>query len=1125
MTRKPFIYLLCAGLLLAAGAFSSQAQEKPMFEGVEGLVMAGYQGWFNAEGDGAGLGWKHYEKNHEFKPGWCTIDLWPETTEYEKLYKTDFRYDDGSPAYVFSSRDKSTTYLHFKWMRDYGIDGVYMQRFIASLRTQDRRNNYNGILDNAIKASEKYERAICVMYDLSGIKSEEISILIDDWKYLSHTKKITSGKTYLRHNGKPLVAVWGAGFDDNRKYSLDDVQKVVEFLKNEGCSVLLGVPTHWRSLKMDTMPDTKLHEIIEMVDIVHPWFVGRYNYESYDNFKSLIAEDMKWCEAHGKTYMPVVFPGFSWYNLKGGVAAPQNSIPRLGGKFLWKQVASAVEMGAKCLYIAMFDEIDEGTAIFKCANKVPVGESPFLTYEGCEPDRYLWLAGMAGKALRKEIEINEEMPQRKMPVDYVNPYMGNISHLLVPTYPTVHLPNGMMRIYPERADYTSDLVKGLPLIVTSHRGRSAFNLSFGQGKDKKIEPVYKYRYDNEKIKPYSYSVYFEEEEVAAEYAPSYHSGLYELTFENPQEAAFLVLNSPSGKMVYKDGNVTGYQDIDGGVRVYLHAEFSQEPSSFQEMEHGKGGYVVVRFNEGTEKIGIRYGVSFISAEKAAENMNAEIRDYDIVGAAQRARNIWNECLGKIEVCGSDDNAKTVFYTSLYRFYERMVCISEGDEYYSAFDGKVHKDKTPFYTDDWVWDTYHAAHPLRILIDPEKETDMLNSYLRMAEQLPDHWMPTFPEVTGDSRRMNCNHSVAIMLDAWRKGVRGFDLKKAYQYSKAGITEKTLAPWSGCKRGKLTDFYWENGYLPALGNGEMETSEEVNPNEKRQPVAVTLGTSFDEWCLAGLAGELGLKKDAKKFREGSFNYRNLFNTNTLFFHPKDSKGNFIEPFDYERSGGMGARDAYDENNGWVYRWYIQHNIADLVDLYGGKEIFIKELDKTFATPIAGSKFSFFAQLPDHSGNVGQFSMANEPSMHIPYLYCYAGSPWKTQKRVRGLISEWFRNDLMGLPGDEDGGGMSSFVVLSMLGFYPVTPGLPLYVIGSPWFKEAKVNLGNGKSLTIKCENYSPDNKYIQSARLDGKALDRCWFTHEEICNGALLEFVMGNKPNKEWSKDCVPPSFEM
>lgn len=408
MKSKHFMLVLTVSILSGVSCDASRHN----YDSVEGLVLAGYQGWFNAEDDGAGLGWKHYQKNNEFYPGCCSIDLWPDVSEYEKTYPTDFRMADGSVAEVFSSHDRSTTMLHFKWMEEYGIDGVFMQRFVTSLRTEKGKDNYNHILTNALDASDKYGRAICVMYDLSGISSDETWMLEEDWKELQDSCKITERANYLHHNGKPLVAVWGAGFNDNRKYGNEDVDRLVDFLKDRGCSVLLGVPTHWRTLGMDTMSDPKLHSIIEKVDIVHPWFVGRFNYESYDRFIDHIRLDMQWCKEHGKTYMPVVFPGFSWYNLKNGVAAPLNSIERMGGKFLWKQVYNAIELGAKTLYVAMFDEMDEGTAIFKCANDVPVGESPFLSYEGCEPDRYLWLAGMAGKCLKGEMEAEAEMPER-----------------------------------------------------------------------------------------------------------------------------------------------------------------------------------------------------------------------------------------------------------------------------------------------------------------------------------------------------------------------------------------------------------------------------------------------------------------------------------------------------------------------------------------------------------------------------------------------------------------------------------------------------------------------------------------------------------------------------------------
>ncbi|MEN6323694.1 MAG: glycoside hydrolase family 92 protein, partial [Proteiniphilum sp.] len=321
-------------------------------------------------------------------------------------------------------------------------------------------------------------------------------------------------------------------------------------------------------------------------------------------------------------------------------------------------------------------------------------------------------------------------------------------------------------------------------------------------------------------------------------------------------------------------------------------------------------------------------------------------------------------------------------------------------------------------------------------------------------------------------------------------------------------------SGKPAGELDKFYKEHGYIPALREGEEETIPEVHGFERRQPVAVTLGTSYDEWCLAQLAKELGLMDDYAYFMDASFNYRNLFNKETGFFHPRDKNGAFIQPFDYRYSGGIGARGYYDENNGWIYRWDVQHNIPDLIDLMGGKDQFVHNLDEMFVTPLGKSKYEFYSQLPDHTGNVGQFSMANEPSLHIPYLYNYAGAPWKTQKRIRSLIHEWFRNDLMGVPGDEDGGGMSSFVVFSQMGFYPVTPGSPEYSIGSPFFNHARIDLGNGKFFEIEAVNNSPENKYIQSATLNGKPLNKPFIHHNEIMKGGKIIFKMGNKANRNW-----------
>lgn len=728
---------------------------------------------------------------------------------------------------------------------------------------------------------------------------------------------------------------------------------------------------------------------------------------------------------------------------------------------------------------------------------------------------------------------------QKTPVDYVNPYIGNISHLLVPTYPTVHLPNSILRVYPERENFTGNTIRGLPLIITSHRGSSAFNLSPYQGKIQDAKSVIDYVYDQEVIKPYFYKVYLDDYDIQVQFAPSHQSGIYALNFKNEAEPPYLIFNTRNGTLRNLGKAIQGYQDIGNGTKVYIYLETDIKPELVGTHQQDKidsasltttGGnaYFILKYPPKTSSLKVRYGISFISEEQAKNNLRREIADYNLEKVANDGKKVWNNTLNKIAVTGANETDKTIFYTSLYRTYERMINLSEDGKYFSAFDGKIHDDKgIPFYTDDWIWDTFRAAHPLRVIIEPKMEGDIINSFIRMAEQMPNQWMPTFPEVNGDSRRMNSNHGVATVIDAYNKGLRGFDLEKAYLFCKAAITEKTLAPWSSKPAGILDQFYKDNGYFPCLDPGEKESVPEVQGGEKRQPVAVTLGTVYDEWCLGNIAQVLGKKEDADYFLKRSLNYHKIFNPKTLFFHPKDKNGEFMPNLDYRFPPGIGGRDAYDENTGYVYRFDLLHNIGDLVNLTGGNQAFVNALEDMYNTPLGWGRPDFYHIYADHTGNVGQFSMGNEPAMHIPYLYSYAGQPWKTQKRVRSLLKMWFRDDLMGVPGDEDGGGLTSFVVFSMIGFYPVTPGLPMYVLGSPAFETAKLNLGNGKSFEVVCFNYSPENKYIQSAKLNGQEWNKSWFSHEELEKGGKLEITMGKYPNKQWASgvESIPPSFKM
>ena len=418
--KRLFIYALIFVLI----SFASNAQQKhakeSRFMSYKGLVMAGYQGWFNCEGDGADRGWTHYNKGGKFEDGSCTIDYWPEMDEYKVKYKTPFKFADGSPAYVFSSYDESTVDLHFKWMKEYGIDGVFMQRFFSVLTQKDRIKHNDKVLASALKAANKYGIAICLMYDIGGMEDARYKLLMDDWKHLVDDLKLTNQgekTTYLFHNNKPLVAFWGISAGTRESGHIPEIFDIMDFFKNDpvygGCSIHLGIPSRWRTLGSDTKGDPRLHEVIKQADVVHPWLVGRYNEGSYEAYRQEnIVDDVKWCKENGKSYAPTVFPGFSWYNMKDNEIS--DKIPRNKGEFYWKQIAGAIESGAEMLYVAMFDEIDEGTSIMKCAHEVPVGKSVFVPIEKeVLSDHYLWLTGMAGKMLRGEIPFSKKMPLKK----------------------------------------------------------------------------------------------------------------------------------------------------------------------------------------------------------------------------------------------------------------------------------------------------------------------------------------------------------------------------------------------------------------------------------------------------------------------------------------------------------------------------------------------------------------------------------------------------------------------------------------------------------------------------------------------------------------------------------------
>jgi len=694
-------------------------------------------------------------------------------------------------------------------------------------------------------------------------------------------------------------------------------------------------------------------------------------------------------------------------------------------------------------------------------------------------------------------------------ITYVDPRIGNVGAILVPTRPTAQQPNQMIRSYPERKDHLDDQIRYFPLTLISHRMDHLFGIMPFTGKSNPdATPISSWDPEIEILTPYYYSEWLEDYNTTIEFAPGRKAGYFRIKFpEAAEKNVFLrIINEGNWKSV-ADKVLLGEENFDG-MKAWVYAEISQ-PFTFHADKNNQG--ILSWSAESANVIEFKYAISFISADQAKQNLLSEIPEWDFDGLKNQAKSAWDKVLNRIEVKGGTEARKRTFYTALYRSYERMIDINESGHYYSNYDKKIHASNRPFYVDDWIWDTYLALHPLRFILSPDMEADMISSYVDMYKQ--SGWLPQFPVLWGDNPCMNGFHSTVMILDAYRKGIRNFDLAKAYEGMRKNATQATMLPWENGPMCSLDSFYHQKGFYPALRHGEKETVSLVHSFEKRQSVAITLGHSFDDWALAQMAGELGKKDDAAFFSKRGENYRNLYNKEKGFFLPKSADGTWID-IDPTFDGGMGGRDYYDENNGWTYLWQVQQNVLGLIDLAGGSKSFENRLDQLFREDIGRSKYQLWAKFPDFTGIVGQYSMGNEPSFHIPYLYNFTDAPWKTQKRIRMLLNTWFPDNIYGIPGDEDGGGMSAFVVFSCMGFYPVTPGVPVYTIGSPVFEQTTIHLPNGKNFVVSAPGCSETNKYIQEAYLNGKPLKGPWFTHSDLIGGGELKLIMGAFPNKSW-----------
>lgn len=736
-------------------------------------------------------------------------------------------------------------------------------------------------------------------------------------------------------------------------------------------------------------------------------------------------------------------------------------------------------------------------------------------------------------------------PPAKEAVDYVSPNIGGIGQLLTATIPYVQYPYGMARVAPVTTPGIVDRYLAGKIYGFS-AGPATLMASTGAAGSHLADYASDFDHDFETATPFYYSADLLTWKIKAELTVTSRAEIYRFTFPaDPHAHLVFTLDNEAEVSAVGRNAIEGSQRIPGPsdtagdtspqTRQYFYAEISKPFTSSKtwnsgelsdsEEQTGKHVGLVADFAvAGGEQIEVRIGLSYISTGQARRNLQEEIPNWEFAPVKSKAREAWREALNKVQVEGGTERQRTVFYTALYRSLGRMTDITEDGRYFSGYDHTVHDSNGhDFYIDDGIWDTYRSLHPLQLLLDADRQQDMIRSYLRMYEQ--SGWLPSFPGVAGNYPIMLGHHAAQFILDTYAKGYRNFDVEEAYAGIRKNATEASMLPWRHNVLTSLDRVYFDKGFFPALAYGEKESVPEVRSFERRQAVSVTLENAYDDWCVAQLAKALGKQDDYQYFIKLAHNYENVFNPATGFMAPKSVDGKWVANFDPILGGGQGGRDYFTEMNAWTYTFNVQHDPAGLIRMMGGRDAFNAKLDRLFVEQYGGSKSTFLRQFPDATGLIGQYAQGNEPSFHIPYLYDFSGQPWKTQRRVREIMDLLYGDGPQGIPGDEDGGATSSWYVLSALGFYPECPGSPVYEIGSSIFSKSTITLGNGKLFTIIANHVSAQNKYIQSARLNGKPLGRAWFEHGEIAGGGSLILEMGDKPNLQWGSapQDAPPSM--
>ena len=512
-------------------------------------------------------------------------------------------------------------------------------------------------------------------------------------------------------------------------------------------------------------------------------------------------------------------------------------------------------------------------------------------------------------------------------------------------------------------------------------------------------------------------------------------------------------------------------------------------------ESGRNIGVFVNYStQKNEQIKVKVGISAVSIEQAQKNLEQEIPDWNFDGIHEKTRSVWNKLLNRIKVKGGSDEQKIKFYTALYHSLLAPTDYTEYDNYYSGFcgEGKVYPVQgRHFYNDDWcTWDTFRSTHPLQTIVEPKRQSDYVQSYIRMFEQ--GGRIPNCPGIASSGNGMIANHATSVITDIYMKGFREFDVEKVYEGMKKNAMERP----GGSE--ELSFDYLNLGYVAYERDGAMR---------EKGSVSITLESAYDDWCLAQMAKALGKEDDYRMFMKRAGNYKNHFDSTVGFMRPRHADGSWQAPFD--PASNAGSSNGFTESNSWQMTWFVPHDMQGLINLMDGRENFVKKLN------------TYFEEKHHNPGN--------EPDFINPFLFNYVGAPWKTQGITREIMKHSYGTNPGGLSGNDDSGAMSAWYVFSAMGFYPVCPGSNVYVIASPIFHKVTITLDrnyfNGDTFVIEARNVSKENKYIQSATLNGKPLNKPWITHSDIVNGGKLIFIMGAEPNKNWGNkpEDAPPSI--